>query len=236
MRLLGLDFETTGLDPVEDYVTEVGVVLWDTERRGPISIDSYFVKHDGIELTEEITKITGIQQADLNEFGLDSETAFYRLSEQVHIADAVVAHNGELFDRKFYREWCKKVTATDLGDQRDDKPWIDTQNDIDYPEEIRSRKLTYLAAEHGFLNPFAHRAVFDVLTMLKVLENYKIDEILYSAQQPTIVLQALVSYDDREKAKEKRFRWDATTKMWVRSIKKHKIEKENFPFKTRVIG
>jgi DNA polymerase-3 subunit epsilon len=231
MRLLGLDFETTGLDPVEDYVTEVGAVLWDTTRKGPISIDSYFVKHDGIELTEEITKITGIQQADLNEFGIESSVALTRLQDQVQLADVVVAHNGELFDKKFYYEWNKRFYSSPV-----EKIWIDTQNDIDYPEEIQSRKLTYLAAEHGFLNPFAHRAVFDVLTMLKVLENYNIDEALYSAQQPTVTLQALVSYDDREKAKERRFRWDAQAKMWVRSIKQHKIEREQFPFKTRVIA
>lgn len=235
MRLLGLDFETTGLDPVEDYVTEVGAVLWDTERKGPISIDSYFVKHDGIELTEEIIKITGIHQADLNEFGLESRHGFERLYESVEKCDAIVAHNGELFDRLFYRNWGKKV-SDGIDDLDKIRVWIDTQNDIDYPEEISSRKLTYLAAEHGFLNPFAHRAVFDVLTMLKVLENYNIDEALHSAQQPTVTLQALVSYDDREKAKERRFRWDAQAKMWVRSIKQHKIEREQFPFKTRVIG
>jgi DNA polymerase-3 subunit epsilon len=233
MLLLGLDFETTGLDPVEDYVTEVGAVLWDTERKAPVLIDSYFVKHDGIELTDEIVSITGIIQSDLDNYGIESYDAFYRLNDHIHRSEAVVAHNGEEFDRKFHKEWCKKV----CGDYPSQNiPWIDTQNDIDYPEEIASRKLTYLAAEHGFLNPFAHRAVFDVLTMMRILQEYNVEEVLESAKQPTILVQALVSFDEKELAKERRFRWDGPNRRWVRSYKKHKFEAEKFPFRTRVVN
>jgi DNA polymerase-3 subunit epsilon len=232
MRLLGLDFETTGLDPEVDVVTEVGVVLWDTERHCPLALDSYFVSHPGIDITEEITQITGILPEDLKEFGIESQDALYRLSEHIHIADAVVAHNGTLFDKLFYTSWCKKIAQQEPSE----KTWIDTQTDIDYPDEITTRKLTYLAAEHGFLNPFAHRAVFDVLTMMRILDKYSIDKIFYSAQQPTLMVRAKVSYDDRQLAKDHSFRWDGQNKIWVKAIKAHKYNPEDYKFETKVIG
>jgi len=77
--------------------------------------------------------------------------------------------------------------------------------DVPSPPQITTRKLAHLAAEHGFLNPFAHRAVFDVLTMLKILSCYPIENVIISSNQPLMKLVALVAFDGRYKAKARGF-------------------------------
>ena len=51
-------------------------------------------------------------------------------------------------------------------------------------EKIKTRSLPYLAADHGFLNPFPHRALFDVMTMIQIAGMYDINEILKYADSP----------------------------------------------------
>lgn len=233
MKLYGLDFETTGLDTDNDVVTEVGSVLWDTERRAPLIIDNFFVYHEEPQLSKELEGKTGITQQDLNDFGLPSDQAFHRMMDVMCQAEAVVAHNGEIFDRLIHTSWAKRI----LGEESsiaNRMLWIDTTLDIDYPEDMGTRKLPYLAAEHGFLNPFSHRAVFDVLTMLRILDKYPLEDIIYSAEQPIVIIEAIVSYNDRQMAKDLRFYWDPKKKAWLKNVKKHKFEATQFPFRTRI--
>jgi hypothetical protein len=115
-------------------------------------------------------------------------------------------------------------------------PWIDTLTDIPYPAEISTRKLSYLAADHGFINPFQHRALFDVLTMLNVLSRYELGAILEFQQIPWVTIQANVSYDDRMLAKEARFFWQAIgdkkyPNKWVKRIKKNVFEEEKASYR-----
>ena len=44
MLLLGLDFETTGLDPAVHSICEVGAQLWDVDERRAIQSMGYLVK------------------------------------------------------------------------------------------------------------------------------------------------------------------------------------------------
>lgn len=235
MHLLGLDFETTGIDPKKDQVIEVGAVVWDVVRKIPVKIYSTFVDWEGLQVTDETTRITGITQRDIIEYGELPEHVFAWLSNEITKCEAVVAHNGSVFDRLFYDEWSLKYShAPNLPSPI----WVDTMLDLDYDERITTRHLPYLAAEHGFLNPWAHRAVFDVLTMMRVLSHYDIEQVMYSAKQPVVEVQALVSYDEKELAKEKKFRWDADRKRWTKQMKAHKVEEEcsKYPFRTKVLS
>jgi DNA polymerase-3 subunit epsilon len=232
MRLLGIDYETTGLDPVVDNIIEVGAVIWDTELHVPLVLENFFVKW-GTPISAEITAINGVTDDFVETFGLSPSEGLSRIHTLEWQTAANVAHNGAAFDRPFHRDWLRRVY--DHYGRDDQRLWIDTQNDIDYAEDVPTRKLTYLAAEHGFLNPFAHRAVFDVLTMMVIFDKYPLPEIIYSAQQPNILVQALVSYDNKEQAKEMRFRWDGDNKRWIRTFKAHKFKAEDYKFKTRIV-
>ena len=233
--LLGLDFETTGLDFEKDRITEVGAVLWDVSARAPVLIFNALVQDaDAPEITEEITRLTGITQAMIDEFGVEDSRVYARLNDLMSKADAVVAHNGCGFDRPMldaqmrrYGEPTATLVRQAVEDRFDrEKLWIDTCQDVEYAAHITTRKLTHLAAEHGFLNPFSHRAVFDVLTMLKVLDGYDLGPVMESAAQPMMTCFAVVSFADKEKAKARGYRWKAETKQWKKHVKAHKLEAE----------
>jgi DNA polymerase-3 subunit epsilon len=137
----------------------------------------------------------------------------------------IVAHNGTRFDRLFLEKQTWKP----------EKPWIDTLTDVPYPNEIVTRKLNFLAAEHGFLNPFPHRAIFDTLTMLKVFSLYAIDHVVEDMKSPLVKIMAQVSYEEKSKAKDLGFRWDPQNRHWYMEIRRLAWERRVFPFPTSLI-
>lgn len=231
MLLLGLDLETTGLNPTEDRIIEVGAVLWETDTQTPILVDSFYVDHELDTWNKEAEAINGISEATVKAHGMIAIEATRRLDHPLSACEYIVAHNGAAFDRPFLEaEYSRQEWPAPL------KPWIDTQNDIEYPEAITTRKLVHLAAEHGFLNPFPHRAVFDVLTMLKVLSCYDIQQVIAYSLIPTIKVRSLQKFDENELAKARGFRWDGEKRIWWRTMKQSKLEalQAEAPFKTTV--
>jgi DNA polymerase III epsilon subunit-like protein len=238
MRLLGLDLETTGLDNATDRITEIGLVLWDSDKNAPIKIWQDFLIDDGIrkklknpEIVDMIQRVCGLTPEILEEFGKSPELvlgAIETIAKDFQI-DYVVAHNGENFDKPFLLAELSRHAV--VCDTFRSLPWIDTRADIPFPTEPDSRKLKHLALDCGFINPFAHRAVFDVLTMLRVLSHYQLEEVIAYSKVPFVTVRAVVSYDDREKAKSQRYSWEklgerSYPKMWVKRIKENQLEKE----------
>lgn len=224
MKILGVDLETTGLNVGSDSIIEVGAVLWDWSRQTPLKMMSSLVKFDG-ELSPEATAITGILKADLQSYGREEFEVLSELKELAQEADYLVGHNCNQFDRLFFeRYWIRHPQF------RIHLPWIDTMTDLPFPLDMSTRKLDYLAAEHGFLNPFSHRALFDVLTMLKVAAHYDFDEILKLQKSPIKRVVALVPYDERDKAKAQGFRWDPKERHWFLEGKEKMLSQREYPF------
>ena len=227
MLICGVDFETTGLDSKTDRIIEIGAVLWDTERQLPLRILSCYVNPER-EISPEITAITGITNGDVA-YGVPENKALADLFELAVYSDGYfMAHNAE-FDKGFYDAACIRS-----GVLNEEMVWLCSKNDIVYPERITTRNLRHLAAENGFLNPFSHRAVFDVLTMFKVASCYKIEDIIARAAQPTLYVQAVVSFDEKEKAKARGYYWCGPKKIWWRTMKEsdYLVEKEACGFRT----
>lgn len=234
MRVLGIDLETTGLDTGNDRITELGVVVWDVEGKKPLEMANFLIHPSDLgdrltpEAVEMMGRVCGLTPAILEEFGVGLHTALGTLHDwatQYKIGYAV-AHNAENFDRPLLEMELKRQNFTPLN-----TPWIDTRTDLPFEVEPSSRKLNHLAADHGFINPFAHRAVFDVLTMLRVMSHYDFARILEYRAIPFVTVRALVDYADREKAKARRYAWqnlgDKTyPKCWVKRIKQNKLEEE----------
>jgi DNA polymerase III subunit epsilon len=231
MLILGLDFETTGLSSEQDRITEVGAVLWHWETSTPIALLSSLV-YPGIPIPAEITKLTGITEEMVSDYGRPESEVFADLRYLHGRSDYVMAHNGTTFDKLFFEAALKRLGWIDTG-----KPWLDTKIDIRYPEQITTRNLRHLASEHQFLNPFAHRAVFDVLTMLKVASLYPLEEIIARSQEKVIYLRALVSFDDKEKAKARGYYWCGSQKIWWKSLKESDaiVEVRECGFQTAVL-
>ena len=231
MRILGLDFETTGVDTATCRITEMGIVLWEVEDKRPLVTVGTFFHDEGIEVSPEITELTGIKQWMLQEFGTPAKGNLEWLEGfcKKHRAEYIVAHNGKNYDKPLlYAELTRHgVDAPTLRAI----PWIDSLTDIPFLKEPDSRRLLHLASEHGFLNPFAHRAVFDVLTMLRILAGYDFQKVLEFQRIPFVTLRACVGYELRELAKKQRYSWEKIgektyPKFWVKRVKENLMEAE----------
>lgn len=233
MLILGLDFETTSLDVEKCEVIEVGAVLWETNTAKPVKMLSELVKIDG-EVSAETETITGITAADLDEHGISQLEACGRLNDLVDESLFVMAHNGTAFDKPVFEAWEQRLAPVPERSIL----WLDTAVDIVYPTHIKTRNLRHLAAEHGFLNPFAHRAIFDVLTMLRVASQYDIHAIIARAAEPTMCVEAIVSFERRDLAKDRGYRWYGPRKMWWKSFKESDlvVEREACGFPIRLLA
>lgn len=224
MLVLGLDVETTGLDSEKDQIIEIGAVLWDTKRNLPIKMLSHMIKCEK-PVPAEITTLTGIENSDLENWGVMINQALQELRDMSTGAHSIVAHNGNAFDRKFFLNAWKAWPQYEIS-----LPWIDTVTDLPFDAKVSTRKLSYLAAETGFLNPFAHRALFDVLTMLKVMSQFDFEKILDLSASPVCRLVAQVSYEKRDLAKAQGFRWDPGQRHWYLEAKEVQLQGREFPF------
>lgn len=224
MLLLGFDLETTWLDPIdpsEMRIIEIGAVLYDTARSMPVDMMNVLVKVDEELFTPDIEKLTGISKLDLIKHGILCDSALSQLNYMMDHCDYVVAHNGNKFDKIVYEAECERNGIDIIP-----RPWIDTRIDVVYPDHVKSRKLSYLAADHGFANPYSHRALFDVLTMMKVLENYDIDEVIARSKEKTFLVTANVSFQDKQQAKDRGYFWNGEDKKWQKEMKESELKTE----------
>ncbi len=232
MKILSLDFETTwGLDIEKTQITEVGAVIYCTERKSPIGFFSQFVWDNEYPVSPpELIALTGIDDELLKQHGQPPQQVLDVLNSYFLASDYVLAHNGNSFDKPIYYNQCKKYGVPPVNIE-----WIDSQMDIPYPDHIKTRKLVHLAAEHGFINPFAHRALFDAMTTLEILKRYDIDSVLAFMNEKTIRCIAIVSFDKKDLAKARGYGWDPKFKVWYKDIKESLVDKEileaGFPIK-----
>ena len=217
MLILGFDTETTGLNLQSDHIVQFGAVLWDTQakkKKAKMKIDMLVNSPLITEIDPVASEVNGITLADLELYGEDPAIVFPMIMSLFKEADAICAHNGNLFDKPMLKYNCERY-----GFKMVDKIWIDTTCDIEYPSHINTRKLSYLATEHGFVNPFPHDAISDVLTMLKVADLYDWDKMLEYAKSPTLTVMAESTFQQKELCKKQNYRWEGETKRWVKSIK-----------------
>lgn len=217
MLVVGFDTETTGLNVESDHIIQVGAVLWDTKapiKKAKMKLDALITLPSHADIDPKASDVNGITREDLDKYGRSFESVMTELHAMFSKAEFVVAHNGNLFDRPIYRANCNRYSVAPSG-----RPWIDTSCDIEFPGSISTRKLVYLATEHGFINPFPHDAVSDVLTMLKVADCYDWEKTVLWAKSATLTVKAETNFSQKELAKKQNYRWDGDNKMWVKSIK-----------------
>lgn len=242
--LAALDFETEfrdPFDPKEMRITEVGAVLFDTETKTPVSFMSELVWSDSHKWDNRITEVCGIPWKYMVG-GRHPVTVLPQLLSFIQHANYIVAHNGNQFDKIVLQAECARYNL-DFPTQ----PWIDTTCDIPYPKKIETRKLVHLACEHGFINPFAHRALFDTMTMLEILSRYDFEEIIKRQATPNIIVRAVVKKPfgetavqgkiETDQAKARGYRFDGTNKIWTKTIKENEYadEAKDAPFQVVIL-
>jgi DNA polymerase-3 subunit epsilon len=217
--VLGIDFETTGLDSKQDRIIEVGAVLWDASTHKPIEMFSQLVRPDGMtEFPPHVLEITGLDWHRCFFSGFSMSDVGSQLLKLSRCADYFVAHNVP-FEKSFIPQIYDAVDAWE-SERAAALPWIDTKTDI---AKHVGKRLIHAAAEEGMLNPFPHRALPDVLTMLTLLSKFDFAEVERYAQAPTITLAIKFDYDPtREKNNRVRalgYHWEADTKDWRKPVK-----------------
>ena len=250
--ILGVDLEgvnqnlSQGINLDVDRVTEVGALLWDWEQAQPVSFHSHLIdESDRPDITEELVELTGITDSMLFNHGHKGEgivKILEHLLEDFDRADYILAHNGRGYDYPMLKALYQRH-----GKQLPSKVWIDSSSDIEYPRKMKQRSLMALEHYHGFVNPFPHRAVTDVMSMLKIASQYNLERMIELAGSPIVELVAEFSppnWNDAEqvakfnviknKVARSGFRWNPQRKTWSRRVHRTLIDegKLKFEFET----
>ena len=212
-----VDTETSGLDPKTGELLEVAVALWSFDL-GLIHAGSIPVRAE----SNAAEAVNGIPLALVRDFGRSRDGLEVWLAGMTAGADAIVAHHSD-----FDRQWLPELHG---------RPWICTCNDVTWPEPVQSRSLTAIALAHGVGVVDAHRALTDVLTIVRLFgavqaRGHSVRDLLAAGLRPKATFKAIVSYDDREKAKQAGFRWEGATKSWLRKMAVEDASK--LPFKVQ---
>jgi len=237
MLVVGFDLETEWLTPVDpraSKIWEYAAVLWDTQTNMPVSMITDIVWAEDYIFDPRMK----IERHHLEDHAIQPMIALDRIRKIFDKADAIVAHNGKDFDKVVLHHEFERHGYKDEPSYL----WIDTTVDVPYPPHVETRKLEFLAPVHGFLNPFAHRALFDVLTMLRIASQYSWDKIFERARTPDIYVVAEVKkpWEDNGKstelAKLRGYRFDKDSKNWYKKIKETELsdEKAQAPFRVGV--
>lgn len=218
-------------------MTEVGLVLWDTDLHAPIRMIGLLVKprNDVVWEADVLAgKVkNGITPAICEKYGSDDERTCKQVLSWYGSADVMCAHNGNNFDKPLLDKWASRYG---LATQKE-KLWIDTRADIERPPRD-SHRLGYMAADHGIINPFPHRAMFDVMTMFTILmapdiskapPKYDLNTIQEIAKSPLRIVKANVSFAEKELAKTRGYHpvyENGKFNRWELEVKECNLEKE----------
>jgi len=157
-----LDIETTGLEPTQDEITEIGALK--TKGKELQTIFSELIKPKGI-ISPKITELTGID----SEMVKDAPPAQDVLPRFVEfIGDAVlIAHNAE-FDLGFIKHHLKKLNNMEISNSIACTVRIGRYLLPDLP----NHKLHTIAAHFGFKVENRHRAIGDAELTFQVWDKF----------------------------------------------------------------
>ncbi len=208
-----LDVETTGIDPKSAEIIEVGLLqfVWEPEKKTCRLLESFsLLRQPSHSIPSEITKITGIDDALV----VGKKMDWQKVQTHIDGSDILIAHNVD-FDRNF-------LTASG-GLDFEDCHWACSIAHIDWKAKgFGSRALNYLAADHGFVNPFAHRALFDCATTFRLVSDHFPELYKRSLEKEFWVHATGAAFEKKDLLKNNHYRWDRDRRVW----KKRTVESE----------
>ncbi len=219
-----LDLETTGINSETDHIIEIGLIEFGVGESGKPEILNMYggLEDPGQPLSAELQKLTGLNDAMLKGQKIDWD--FVRgILERCSL---VVAHNAD-FDRSFMQ---KRAEYSGL-----DLHWACSMKHIDWETKgFRTRALNYLAADHGFVNPFAHRALFDCATTFRIMEPYFPELVQRSYYREYRVLATHAPFETKDKLRTQRYRWDNQRRVWFKDVLEDQLALEREFLKAEV--
>ncbi|KAM3112803.1 3'-5' exonuclease [Phormidesmis sp. 146-33] len=228
-NLLIIDTETTGLCPTQDRVIELGAILYSIEHKTVLHQLSTLLCAPAENPAEKTNRICpnvlptvseSLQQKNIEIFLDMADTALF-----------AVAHNAD-FDKQWFDG--KHLPVLQSGDEP--MKWLCTMDDFVFPLQTRPREsLINLALAHGIGVSCAHRALTDCQLIAALFDRMdSLVPMISHALRPKEVFRALVSFDNKQMAKDAGFRWNPEDKTWARKMAVEDTEK--LPFKVLQIS
>lgn len=224
-KILFYDVETSGLDTKKDEIWEIAWVITDIKLT-ILHVESHLLTIK-TPLSKEVQDLCKMDNESIDTFGKDPKSIFAKFVKDYYWYKVtyIAGHNIKKYDNLILQSNMERYGFKELEEFFKNAMYIDTMNDLPY--EYPTKKLSYLAAEHGFLNPFAHRALFDVATTVRILQGYDMEKVLEIAESPDVEIRAMVSFENKDKASKRGFRWDPERKIWFKQTKQIYVEKES---------
>jgi len=209
-NILFLDTETTGFDHEKDAVVEVAYALWSVPHRSMIDCRSFLIDSGQPNAAEHVNRIP---DAMIRNHGRDWGSAQEDTARAISRADIVVAYNAE-FDRGWFDEKVAEV-----------RPWVCACDDIEWPTKTKSRSLIDVAIGHDVGVVHAHRAMSDVMLLVRLFESVArhgadIEAMLVRAMRPKARYLSLAPFSQKDEVKAAGFHWidDGREKGWFRNM------------------
>lgn len=211
-----VDTETTGVNPDQDAIIELGMVLFEYDPQSGVIfnvIDSFDeLEAPGFNIPEESTAVHGITDEMVKGRKIDD------LKVEAFLKDVsiVIAHNAK-FDRVFLEKRLPIFESL---------PWACSFAQIDWTGEgLGSAKLDYIAYQYGFFYD-AHRAEVDCFALLEILQKELpvskeliLKSLLLSLHQKSYTLYALNSpFETKDILKARGYRWNGDKKCWHHTL------------------
>lgn len=216
LRGVVVDTETTGTNPDQDAIIELGMVLFEFDPQTGVvynvlgSFDE--LEDPGFPIPLDSISVHGITDEMVKGKKIDDDKVTHFLDG----VSIIIAHNAK-FDRVFLEKRLPIYESL---------PWACTFAQIDWSEEgVGSAKLDYIAYKYGFFYD-AHRAEVDCFALLEILQKQlpKSNELvlkllLQSLHQKSYTISALGSpFETKDTLKAKGYRWNGDKKCWHNTL------------------
>jgi DNA polymerase-3 subunit epsilon len=223
-KVVILDTETTGLDPMEDKTIEIGMIV----RYVDIATGEFvggamsrsWLEDPGFPLAPNTIELTGITDADLK--GQTFNEA--EIAECLKGAALVIAHSA-WHDRPFFEERFPSLNNF---------PWGCSLNQVNWKESgIGSSKLDYLLYQVGMFHG-AHRALPDCQALGHILTDIKLPSGLTvlqhlidcSIKSDFKIEAAGADYAAKDALKGRGYYWDGDRRVWHRTVQESHLDSE----------
>jgi len=204
LPLAVVDVETTGFDPQEDRIIEVGIVHF---HRGKVTETWGQLVKPGRPIPDAVVELTGITDADVAQAPTFDKVAAEVLARLQ--GKGIVAYNLP-FDRKFLSTELARAGLTWPAESPTFDPLIFARQ---FHEDKGSKKLGEVASRLGIDLLEAHRAVDDATVAGHVL--YAFRELLPPQLQALLVLQAQWERQQETKIRFRSKRMDQEASSWL---------------------